>query len=95
MRDYEVVWHGAMLGFVNGWSKTKGELSPPRAQRERPAGWVLPPPEQVDAFGLPRQAPAQSRAQASAPARAADSIFDDDPDWFINPYLLAPPSFLD
>jgi len=101
MPGFDVVWHGGLVGFVNGWSKTKGELSPSRAQKERPAGWVPPPPEQVDTFGLPRQAPAQSRAQVSAsssngaPARVAVSIFDDDPDWFINPYLPDPPSLLD
>ena len=26
MPEYEVVWHGAIVGYVNAWSQTKGEL---------------------------------------------------------------------
>jgi hypothetical protein len=57
---YAVVWHGAIAGFVPGWSRTKGELTAPQAQTQRPACWVPPPPEEVDALGLPRQGPAQT-----------------------------------
>ena len=55
---FHVVWHGALIGFVNTWSKTLGELSPPREQRERPTGWDPPDPLAIDGFGLPRQPPA-------------------------------------
>ncbi len=33
-----VVWHGAALGTVAPWSRTKGEILPPRRQTERPFG---------------------------------------------------------
>jgi hypothetical protein len=36
MPDYELVWHGALLGFVHAWSNTKGELTGPLRQRRRP-----------------------------------------------------------
>jgi hypothetical protein len=65
MPDYEVVWHGGMVSYVAAWSKTKGELSSPRAEAARPVGWVPPPLEEVDAFGLPRQPSMQTASQTA------------------------------
>ncbi|MCX6539221.1 MAG: hypothetical protein NT151_09875 [Acidobacteria bacterium] len=35
MPNFEVVWHGGMMGFVSPWSKTKGELVGLRPDWER------------------------------------------------------------
>lgn len=53
MSSFEIVWHGAIVGFVNEWSQTRGELSPPKRQRLRPFGDEYPDDTFWDAYGLP------------------------------------------